>query len=70
MVKMIAVAVQMVLLAAALVAIYFFGAVTEGCAMLLASFFALGFAFGSGSGGPTSSRWWGTESALRVQTPA
>lgn len=51
MVKIIAVAVQMVLLAAALVAIYFFGAVTEGCAMLLASFFALGFAFGSGSGG-------------------
>lgn len=51
MVKMIAVAVQMVLLAAGLVAIYFFGAVTEGRAMLLASLFALGFAFVFGSGG-------------------
>lgn len=51
MAKTIAVAVQMVLLAAGLVAIYFFGAVAEGCAMLLASFFALGFAFGFGSGG-------------------
>jgi hypothetical protein len=51
MVKTIAVATQMILLAAGLVAIYLFGAVAEGCAMLLASLFALGFAFGFGSGG-------------------
>lgn len=51
MVKSTAVTAQMVLLAAGLVAIYFFGAVFEGCAMLLASLFALGFAFGFGSGG-------------------
>lgn len=51
MVKSIAMTVQMLLLAAGLIAIYFFGAVVEGCAMLLASLFALGFAFGFGSGG-------------------
>lgn len=51
MARTIAVTVQMLLLAAGLVAIYFFGAVFEGCAMLLASFFALGFAFGFKSGG-------------------
>lgn len=51
MVKTIAVTTQMTLLTAGLVAIYFFGAVAEGCAMLLASLFALGFAFGFGSGG-------------------
>lgn len=51
MAKTIAVAAQMVLLAAGLVAIYLFGAVAEGCAMLLASLFALGFAFGFESGG-------------------
>lgn len=51
MAKTIAVAVQMVLLAAGLVAIYFFGAVAEGYAMLLASLFSGGFAIGFGSGG-------------------
>lgn len=51
MVKTIAVTTQMILLTAGLVAIYLFGAVAEGCAMLLASLFALGFAFGFGSGG-------------------
>jgi hypothetical protein len=51
MARTIAMTVQMLLLAAGLIAIYFFGAVVEGCAMLLASFFALGFAFGFKSGG-------------------
>ncbi len=51
MAKTIAVMAQMLLLVAGLVAIYFFGAITEGCAMLLASLFALGFAFGFESGG-------------------
>ena len=51
MARTIAMTVQMLLLAAGLIAIYFFGAVVEGCAMLLASLFTLGFAFGFGSGG-------------------
>ena len=51
MARTIAATVQMLLLAAGLIAIYLFGAVAEGCAMLLASFFALGFAFGFKSGG-------------------
>lgn len=51
MIKTIAVTTQMILLAAGLVAIYLFGAVAEGGAMLLASLFTLGFTFGFGSGG-------------------
>lgn len=51
MARTIAMTVQMLLLAAGLIAIYFFGAVAEGGAMLLASLFTLGFAFGFKSGG-------------------
>lgn len=47
----IAVAAQMLLLAAGLAEIYAMGNVAAGGVLLLASLFALGFAFGFGSGG-------------------
>ena len=51
MVKAIALTAQMLLLAAGLVEIYAMGNVAAGGVLLLASLFALGFAFGFGSGG-------------------
>lgn len=51
MTKTVAVAVQMLLLAAGLVEIYAIGNVAAGGVLLLASLFALGFAFGFKSGG-------------------
>lgn len=47
----VAVAAQLLLLAAGIAEIYAMGNVAAGGALLLASLFALGFAFGFGSGG-------------------
>lgn len=47
----IAVAAQMLLLAAGIVEIYAMGNVAAGGVLFMASFFALGFAFGIKSGG-------------------